>query len=708
MKRLHALRALFRVEWRQITRHPARSLLVVLLVAIPVAAMVGGSALFKTTERSVADRRTQALGRASVRADLVDDASLARTREILARLAPAASVTALVTGREIVAIPALRLAARLFAIDGSSLAADGIAAGMLYMHAGRAPTRADEVALSPVLLERLGRALGDTVHLASAGPRTITGLVVDPEEIDAPIVLRIADATEPTGTRSLLIDLPAGQADGLITPLRAVARRVVCAADFAAADRFGDVAMLVVGGFGFFEAALVIAAAFAVSLRRRQREIGLLAATGAAPPGLLASLLAAAATLAAIGALLGVAIGGGAAVLLHPFLDGWTRRLNGSLEWSTAHLLTALALGLASAIVAASVPAWSAARLPIRVALSGRRPVPGASNGPLAVGLVMLSVGLGLTLLGRERDEAVAGPAILAGSILAVLGLGMASPWLLGALGRIAGPLPLVWRLAVRDAGRFRTRNGPVVTAVLAGMSVSLMVAAIGSSLRGSIDAAPNAMTEDQLRIAGPDASAVAQRLMREFGRTPATPSAMADGSTWCVALDAPITHRTLERARVIAAESPGTTIDARLLHRQTERVFLDVVLWLCIVTGLTIILIATALSSIESASDAQVLHRVGASPAVMRSHLAARAGYLAGLGCLLAVPAGLIPASGVLSLASLPAALVIPWRQVAITVIVLPILAWGVTWLTALLRTAHAERRDRTARRRPPIHPFS
>ena len=44
-----------------------------------------------------------------------------------------------------------------------------------------------------------------------------------------------------------------------------------------------SVAIVVLGGLALIEAALVASAAFAVSIRRRERDLGLLAATGAEP-----------------------------------------------------------------------------------------------------------------------------------------------------------------------------------------------------------------------------------------------------------------------------------------------------------------------------------------------------------------------------------------------------------------------------------------
>ncbi len=154
----------------------------------------------------------------------------------------------------------------------------------------------------------------------------------------------------------------------------------------------------------------------------------------------------------------------------------------------------------------------------------------------------------------------------------------------------------------------------------------------------------------------------------------------------WLVRLEQSVTEAQLETARQIAASSVGTSVDAQLLHRRPERVFFQVVLLISIVTGLIVIFVATALTSVESAADARVLHSVGAAPALMRGHLAAHAGYLALLGCLLSVPAGLIPALGLVPLANFPLELAMPWAEVLVCVLGLPAAAYGGTWLFARL----------------------
>ncbi len=781
-----ALRALARVERRQLVRHRRRSLLVVLLVAVPVAAIVGGGTLLRITEPTPDERRIHAMGRAALRVDLGSGAA-ASTRMV--QLPADARVEDLFTGVEEVRVPGRSLCARFFALaanalepnasDSEDLDGVSLARGMLRVTEGRSPSGVDEVALSPVLREGLGVALGRQVTLSPGVPKTITGVVVDPEDLSLPVVLRVNDPEQPTGARSLLIDLAPPAAATAAGPLGERGFTVTAREETGAPDPFSTLVVFVIGGIGLFEAALVIAAAFGVGLRRRQREIGLLGASGATAGGMRASLLFSAALLASVGGALGVAGGLGLAAALHPFLDGWNGRWNGGFEVSPTHVVGAVLLGLLAATAAAVVPAVTATRLPILVALGGRRPVTTGSSRWLGVGLSMVSIGALALVLGSQGNDLVAGTAILGGSLLAVLGFGVCSPWLLHALARVAAPLPLAWRLAVRDAGRFRARYGPVVTAVLAGMAISVMLGALLASVEARLDGALPLLRSDQLVVEGPAAEDAARRVASELSPANVVPWAAAyvdgapvrvvrereddasseprfgrwiacggpelcrvlgvDGAPrsmhlvsasgralgvhavhvvprrshtdpeyvidervrasigaetgppphrplvpWRVHLESPVTPPLLARAQRIAAEVPGTAVDAALQHRRPTRVFLYVVLLLCLVTGLLVVFVATALSSVESAADAVVLHCVGASPSLLRRHVAARAGYLAFLGGVLAVPAGLLPLGGLLSTTNVPLDFAIPWLEVGIAVIAFPALAYVCTWLVA------------------------
>lgn len=479
MRSPRALRALLRVELRSALRNRTRSGLIVSLVALGVAAMVGGGALLRTARATPQERCASVLGAAALRIQTYDPLTPAQ----FARLVPPGTRSAPFSERAAL----LRSAARehstsLWAFEQGALDADGLAHGMLCVLEGRLPDTAGEIALSRSACEALDVEPGASLDLDGRA-HALVGLVALPEQLAASIAL--VTLAPDQATRLWLIAAPPEQEALLGAELHGAGHSVQRRSELGQEDDFEQMVSFVLGGFAFFEVALVIGAAFAVGLRRRQREIGLVGANGASAGDIVGALWLGTFALAALGVLAGILVGAGGAFALGPWLDGWNGRWNGAVELSGAHLVGGAVLGLASALLATTLPALAAARLPVTVALSGRRPVATASRRWLGFGAALLGVGALWMVLGLRAGGSVAAVGVLGGSITGVLGLGACSPWLLGALARVAGPLPLAWRLAARDAARFRARNGPVVTAVLAALSVSVVQA----SLAGSVDA---------------------------------------------------------------------------------------------------------------------------------------------------------------------------------------------------------------------------
>ncbi|MEQ8766743.1 MAG: ABC transporter permease [Planctomycetota bacterium] len=772
-------RALARIEIRELHRHPARSLLVLSLIAIPVAALVGGSTLARITRPTLKEQRTETFGRATLR---IEDPRRLEAIAVLELLPPELLTEPVFLSSTHVHVPGRRLAAQHIGLD-----LKGLAEGILVLQEGRPPVKPRELAISPNLMQSLHLQIGGTVHLGDPNAlHTVVGTVADPEALDRPLVLAAPEHFPDSHPAYLLAETSERRVSRAIEGVSENGFLVTARHQMEDTRGFEDAALFVLAGFGFVEAALVISAAFAVSLRRRQREIGLLGSAGASPRGITASLLASAVILATLGAFLGITVGLGVAALLHPHLDQWNGRLNGPFETSPIHVAGACALGLAASIAAATIPARGATRLPIRIALSGRRPPVRGSGKWVLVGTLLVALALALMVAAIRARGLTATLSILAAAVCGVLGFGALSPWLLEQLARFAAPLPLSWRLAVRDAGRFRSRNGPVVTAVLAGMAISVTIAVMLTSLEPLLAGRAPSLRDDQILLTGPAAEECARELARELPVTARAPlsavysdgqivsaalgdrsgflvvgdasllralgydsgeQALSEGrivsagkqlelrigdrtletslqlaplvpdqptsgpiavigrerlasqgwapgppprqelTPWLLRLRRPVTEEDVDLASVVAARSVSTTVDAAVLHASPRLGMFRIALLLSMTTGLIIIFVATALTSMESAADAAVLHAVGAAPALLRRHTAARAGYLAFLGCVLSIPAGLIPAAGLLPQANVNLAFSLPWPEIAATLIGLPLVAYASTWLVAALR---------------------
>jgi putative ABC transport system permease protein len=278
--------------------------------------------------------------------------------------------------------------------------------------------------------------------------------------------------------------------------------------------------VLVLGGLALVEAALVASAAFAVSIRRRQRELGLLGAVGGEPSHLAVSVLAEAMLLGVVGAIGGIVLGLVAAFVSAPWLDQLTDRRNPALAASPWWLLVAGGIGLLAALIAAAFPAWTAARVPILAALSGRRPPTAPARRTLRLGIATVVVAFGITMMGAGwLFSGVNIALLLVGAVLGVLGFGACSPWLLERLEGVAVRLPLSSRLALRDTARSRSRNGPIVTALLASFAATVAMAALLASQDAqAAERYQPSLRTDQLLVMGPGAATAGPRAAQELG----------------------------------------------------------------------------------------------------------------------------------------------------------------------------------------------
>ena len=264
---------------------------------------------------------------------------------------------------------------------------------------------------------------------------------------------------------------------------------------------FALVALIV--AIGLLEVVLLAGTAFAVGARRQVRELGLVAANGGSPRDVRRIVLAQGLVLGALGAALGVAFGFAVAFAGRPL---WERVADSEItSWSfgPAEIAIAALVGLLSGLAAAVVPALGAGRMRPVDALAGRfRATPRARRRGALAGAVLLVVGASCGLLGDRllADEFATyvrelaqvqrtggyaqlpspnGPIalIVCGATLALVGLVLLAPSLIGAIARAGARLPLSARLAVRDAERHRHRTGPATSAIVVAVSGSVVLA---------------------------------------------------------------------------------------------------------------------------------------------------------------------------------------------------------------------------------------
>jgi putative ABC transport system permease protein len=516
-----APRAAVRVARRNIARNRGRSVLIALLVLLPVAAMVAAIAILRTTSPTRADYDTARLGRA----DLV---GYAPSEEELRKYLPDGSVVE----------PLLQAQASLVLVGARptvslrGMQLDGLALGIVTITEGRAPLGPSEAAISQPVADLADIGIGGTVTLDGRSPMTVVGLVENPRYLaERMVVVDPASVAVETESAQWLVDVPMGvDPDAVASALYGdmgpgvpgiglESRNVgLIPGSF---DSFSPT-VLVFGGLALLEAALIASAAFTVSIRRRQRELGLLAAVGATTRQLAATVLAEAALIGAAACAGGVALGVALAVAVDPWLDDLTGHRNQDLLIDASGLVGPIAIGFVAVLIAAIAPARTVARVPVLRALSGRRPPEASARGTLLLGGLFIAVALAMTGAGTATTEGFSSSAVLllmGGAVIGTLGLGACSPWLLERLGVLANRLPLPGRLAFRDTARARSRSSPIVTAILSALTALVAIGGYAAStLASERQNWYPSLYPDQIVLFGADPKSAGQALLAEDG----------------------------------------------------------------------------------------------------------------------------------------------------------------------------------------------
>ncbi|WP_422738834.1 FtsX-like permease family protein [Micromonospora sp. WMMD729] len=365
---------------------------------------------------------------------------------------------------------------------------DPLARGLVRFRSGRAPRQPGEVAVSPTALRRLDLRLGEAVPTADgARTYTVVGVVEFPDDLGPVVALHPAAVgrADPQPDSRWLVDVPGGVDAAMVARLNdhgvVVTRRHLPAAALSPRSFIGSVRPadptelstgVLIAGLGLLEVVLLVGPAFAVGVRRRRRDLALVAVAGGDAAHLRRVVLADGVVLGVLGAAAGLLLGVGAAFAGRPVMEQYVfgARFGGYRCWPLA-LVVLGGVAVLAGVLAALAPAWTAARQDVMAGLAGRRTPPPPRVRALSIGLALVIGGAALAAFGATR----ASPAvILAGLILGELGLVCCTPTLIGALARLGRVLPLAPRIALRDASRNRAAATPAICAVMAAVASSV------------------------------------------------------------------------------------------------------------------------------------------------------------------------------------------------------------------------------------------
>ncbi|MGC4776719.1 FtsX-like permease family protein [Micromonospora chalcea] len=564
-------RTALRIARREARRSRRRTLLVLVMIALPVLGLSFAAVSYDMSDLTRAERIERQLGGAdvalrwdsltAVTQDAWGESAWPVQGEWVGRTRPATAeeVRALLPEGSRVARTrwwmtfSTRIARHVESLDARALdLTDPLTRPLARVLDGRPPVRPDEIAVSPAALRRLDTRIGNPVRTIDGATYRVVGVVEYPDNLREVITLAGVTPETAAGSDTWLVDLPGPLDPGLADRLNAQGIQIVVRDPLPGreeltrgmrvpdADEAGVVG--VVGGLGLLEVVLLVGPAFAVSVRRRRRDLALVAVAGGDASHLRRIVLADGVVLGAGGAALGLLLGIGAAFAGRPLVEQYLlgERLGAYRIFPTA-LVAIAATAVLAGVLAAMAPAWTAARQDVATGLAGRRDGSRPRRRWLLIGVALTVAGTAIAAFAAGRTSQT---GVLAGVALGELGLVFCTPTLVGVLGRAGRLLPLTPRLALRDASRNRSSAAPAISAVMAAVA--------GSVALGVYVASDETRSRELWQPGLPPGNV----LLTHSGPTPTGPP-----SAEVVAARA---RTVLPDARVVSVATPGCAGDVR------------------------------------------------------------------------------------------------------------------------------------------------
>ncbi|MDP3889612.1 FtsX-like permease family protein, partial [Nocardioides sp.] len=492
-------RPVLRLARRDALRARGRSILVLVMIALPVLGVVAADIVIRTVDVSGAEALERRMGAADavvsvdpyagdVAQTFDPDRGFWASGDERTGAPPGPDDVRRVLGRDVRTLERHVGSVRVTVDKGSSSPEgveldllDPLAAGLFDLTEGRLPEAGDEVAVNGELARR-GPGLGEVLDVAGVGDRRVVGLVESTSSTGYPFVvgglgsLGLAQQAESRGHQWLIDGGPVtwDEVRALNTLGAVVLSRAVLEDPPPSSELPEEVAwsggtdgalVAIIGlivAMALLEIVLLAGPAFAVTARRQARTIALMTASGATPAQARRVVLANALVLGSAAAVAGVVLGVVAAAVALPIAQRFSGDRFGPFEVAWVDLTVIGLFGLLSAFLAAMVPAWIASRQDVVAVLAGRRGDRRPSLRSPLVGVLLLAGGVASAAYGALTG---AGGEIFiaAAAIPAVLGMILLVAPVLVGLARLSRPLPLTLRYAVRDSARHRTRTVPAV-----------------------------------------------------------------------------------------------------------------------------------------------------------------------------------------------------------------------------------------------------
>jgi putative ABC transport system permease protein len=252
---------------------------------------------------------------------------------------------------------------------------------------------------------------------------------------------------------------------------------------------FGFIAILV-GSFLIFNT-------FSITVAQRVAEFGMLRTLGASRRQILATVVVEALAIGLLGALIGIAGGFLAALLLNGLLELFEIDLpTTGLVMESRTVVVSLVVGIVVTVLSSLVPALRSTRVPPIAALQAYTPPAGRRRrvAVLLASLLFGVAGLALVLIGLFGDASAGAAAGLlgGGAVVVVFAVSLLSPRLVPVLATVAGwPLErlrrLTGRLARENAQRNPSRTAVTAAALMIGLALVAFVTVFAAGLKSSV-----------------------------------------------------------------------------------------------------------------------------------------------------------------------------------------------------------------------------
>jgi putative ABC transport system permease protein len=377
---------------------------------------------------------------------------------------------------------------------------------------GRAPARPGEMALDVATAGDFGAVLGDEYRLAtehSSTPLTVVGIARYGSADHLPsrtTVLVAPDEPALTGqgdvaTQIVVRGVPGVSQDGLVDGLRAdlaqsghTAR--VRSGEAAAEAELARIAvestvlsrlLTVFTIVAALTGVLIITNTFAISMVQRRRELALMRVIGNTRSELVRSVLTEALVLGVAATALGLVLGRFVVILIQQLFDrAGVEAFNGPVVFTAGTLATTVFVGVVITMLSALRAAISGSRVPPAAAL--RDAAVDESSDPWwrrAAAPVLVVIGVAATSAGIASQRK---PLMLAGTLLAVIGIYLAGPLIASLAARVARPVLAALAGATgRTAARNAARSPRRVSSAAAGLMIGIAVVSFFSILAGTV-----------------------------------------------------------------------------------------------------------------------------------------------------------------------------------------------------------------------------